>query len=554
MCCRDARFALLISLAAALVSCGGPETPKRTAVLRFEDLSGNLSNVWIGRALSEAISGELEGSRHQAILPFATLRQFDGALGPRSMGPGISTERAAALAAGANRIVTGFYTLRNHQLTVTAVEENLENRMMGTGHHATGSEDDLLHLADQIAQELDNEARPPITGSLRALRSYSLGLDEPPGTAQPLLTEAVRLDPDFGPAWVSLARVALASHDLAGFDQVFAAVRAGGSGVRPIDRAVLNLEDARLHGTPAAQTDALAALVHLTPADPFRLRELASAELNQNRFSEAADHDRRLATLLPNDPEVLNELGYALLYSGEEDSARKAFEDYRQARPDEANPLDSLGDFHFYWGRFADAERSYLAAYARDPALLDGGELLKAVWTRLMRNDATAAAQLLNRYRGDRANAHDPLAGYRIAQILRVMGRKGDAEQALQPYLGTGPETARTPAELQRAWWRFLDGGASAPDPGSTLGQAIAVFQRREFPAAAPLWRRLSEQSSPNDWWIRTVYARTLRETGQTQEAARLLKFTPLPQPNRSVSFDEPLVPLDPWRAQSGQR
>ncbi len=524
-----------------LGSCAKPVISWRVAVLRFEDLTpGDGQTAWIGRAISEEIAGQLEGTRHNAVIPFPALHELDAALGARPISaPGISAERAAAIGAGANRIVTGFYTVRQNQLTITAVEEDVDTRKEAAPLRESGTVDDLLHLTDEIARGIDEEALPPITGSARALRSYALGLEAAPAESAPLYGEALRLDPTFGKPYVALGGMALQAHNTDEFGRIFQAMRAQGNSVRPVDRAVLNLEDARLHASASTRIDALGALVRLMPADPFRLQELANSELEANRAVEAADHYRKLAALLPSSAAPLNLLGYALMYAGDEPGAMKAFENYRRAMPGDANAIDSIGDAQFFFNHFKEAERAYLEAHGRNPNLLDGGELLKAAWARLMRNDQDGAGKLLLTYRTERGKAGDGLAPFRAAQMLRVMGRHSEAEQLMEPYTNSGSAMSQQAAREQLAWWRFLDGSGPAPEETSALGQAVGAFGRKSNAAAVQAARRLAENSSPNDWWTRTFYARLLQATGQTQEASRYWKYSPAPQPNRGFSLDE---------------
>ncbi|WP_180539327.1 hypothetical protein [Nevskia soli] len=518
----------------------------RVAVLRFEDLSAGGANAWVGRALSDEIAGQLEGTRHHAVIPLAAIRRFEDAQGVRpASAPGISAERSAAIAGGANRIVTGYYwvdpNVAGDRLALTAIEENTETRKERVLFSGSGSLDDLLHFGDEIAHAEDEEARPPITGSARALRAYALGVESSPEQAAPSFEEAVRLDPDFGPPYVALAGIALSRHDRAAFEAIEQAVRARGSGVTPVDRALLNLEESRLNGDAATTVDALGALVKLLPADPFRLRELADAELASNRYAEAADHYRKLAALLPATPEPLNLLGYALMYAGDEPAATKAFADYRRAARNSANAIDSGGDAQFFFRHFGDAEKSYLAAYAKEPNLSDGGDLLKTAWCRLMMNDRAGALQFVNRFLAERARAGDGLAPLHAAPILRVVGQKQQAERMLAAYGGADgvPTAIRNGAAMQLEWWRFLDGTGPAPHAPDALVEAVAAVRHNDFRAATPLWHALVEKTGPTDWWIRTVYARCLRESGQTQEAARYSQYAPVPIPNRTVSLDE---------------
>ncbi len=219
----------------------------------------------------------------------------------------------------------------------------------------------------------------------------------------------------------------------------------------------------------------------------------------------------------------------------------KAFADYRRAAHDSANAIDSGGDVQFFFRHFADAEKSYLAAYAKEPNLSDGGDLLKAAWCRLMVNDRPGALQLVNRFLTERAKAGDGLAPLRVARILRVVGQKAQAERMLAAYGSAEgvPTAIRNGAAMQLEWWRFLDGTGPGPHAPDALVEAVAAVMHNDFRAATPLWHVLVEKTGPTDWWIRAVYARCLRESGQTQEAARYSQYAPVPIPNRSISLDE---------------
>jgi len=429
VCFSRAALALALAL---LASCKKQESVHRVAIPRFENLSSAAADQdWIGRAISEEIAGQLEGTRHSSVVSSAAIHQVAIFLGG-------APERSAAVTAGANRVVAGFYSVRNGRLSLTAVMESVPGGAQKQLFSGSGPVEDLLHLCEQVARQIDEEAAPPITGSLRALRSYALGVGVPPEAATPLFTEAIQLDPDFGPPYVALARLAMNRHDTAAFSSIFQASRARGNGIAAVDRALLNLDDADLHAAPAARLDALAALVRITPADPFHLRELADAELEINRYAEAAEHYRRLAGLLPTEADPLNRMGYALMYSGDEQAAMKAFQDFRRLDHQSANAMDSTGDGHFFFHHFAAAEQDYLAAYKLNPNLQEGTELVKAAWTRLMRKDTTGAIQLVHRYLEDRKNSNDELASYRIALVEELSGHSQLANQLMEPYINSG--------------------------------------------------------------------------------------------------------------------
>ncbi len=540
MYCRTLAFGLILIACGILNSCDKPTVIWRTAVLRFENLTPSPDSDWLGRAISEEISGQLEGTRHNAVILFSTLRQLDGALGPRPVqAPGVSAERAAAIGAGANRIVTGYFTVNGNRLSITAKEENLETRREAPPIVVAGAVEEVLHLTDQIARAIDEEALPPITGSARAMRSYALALESPAAQAGLLQNEANRLDPDFGKPYVALAQTALSAKDGVEFEKVFAAARARGNGIDAVDRAILNLDQARLHADLPTRIDALGALVRLLPADPFRLQELGTAELDANRYAEAADHFRKLGTLLPTNTEWLNLLGYAQMYGGDEAGAFKTFETFRRSNPKDANALDSTGDAYFFFNHFDQAENWYRQAHDRNAEVAGSAELLKMAWARLMRGDRAGARELTGRYRNERAKLHDPWETLRAAQVIRVAGAPAEAESMLAEYPAWAPLGIRQTAAAQLAWWRYLDGTGPAPEQLSPNAQALITMAGKNFAAAVPIWRKLAENTAPSEWWTRAVYARALAVNGQTQESGRYLKFTPPPQPGRILNFDE---------------
>ena len=101
------RFAALV-LCLGAVSCSRQDaTPpvERIAILRFENLSGDASIDWIGRALAQIVTRDLAGAPRVYAISFERLHNLDGTLGARPLqAPGVSAEFNQALVAGANRL------------------------------------------------------------------------------------------------------------------------------------------------------------------------------------------------------------------------------------------------------------------------------------------------------------------------------------------------------------------------------------------------------------------------------------------------------------------
>ena len=84
---------------------------------------------------------------------------------------------------------------------------------------------------------------------------------------------------------------------------------------------------------------------------------------------------------------MLNTLGYAAGQAGDLDAAMSALRRYATLRPNEPNPLDSMGDVNLSAGRFADAENFYLQSFKKDPKFENNNGLMKAALARLLSGD-----------------------------------------------------------------------------------------------------------------------------------------------------------------------
>src|SRR5262249_43844665 len=113
----------LLSMLAICAACSKPKPPQqaaRLAVLRCENLSGDTSIDWMGRAFADILTTQLTVPNNQVVAT-GTLRAIGASLGARPLAvPGISAERDAALAAGANRLLACEYSTVNGNLRVSA--------------------------------------------------------------------------------------------------------------------------------------------------------------------------------------------------------------------------------------------------------------------------------------------------------------------------------------------------------------------------------------------------------------------------------------------------
>jgi len=572
--------ALILSLLLLLTAaCRGkaPAVPERYAILRFENLSPDASVNWMGRAFSEIISTELPPN---VVITGARFHALDRTLGPRPISaPGISTERSAAILAGATRLGYGDFTLRGGRIEARLT---IENAGGGHGRVLTASAGDIVAAASELARQISPHTIAFSTRNPRAVEDYIMAQEaSTPDLMQQNAAAAIADDPNFATAYVLLADVKSRRGDrdgaLAALDQALA----HGSALSAADRGRIEVQAAALRNDFAARQRALAEIAKANPGDVDSWRALGEAAYARHDYAQAVEAYGKALQLLPDDVNLLNLLGYSQAYNGDSDAALRTFKRYQYLRPNDPNPLDSTGDINFMSGRFREAEALYLEADKKDRKLLGGGDLFKAAMARLMTGDVRSASGLARLFDEARAALHDPNAPVLPAEWAWITGdRKGATDQLEKLAASTPPVQRETLSRacvdlaffslLQgdraaAARWAVKAGNSGTPanavpsivagflaqspvSPSEWAARADQLFPRaaqaeardhtvsyalllnRQFAAAAETLRRVYNGPS-SDPGIPILLAWSLIETGQNEGAGPLLRLNPLPQP-----------------------
>jgi tetratricopeptide (TPR) repeat protein len=553
----------LLLIGALLCACSRDHSAARKlAVLPFENLSGARDLDWVGLGLAEVVTAQLTGTP-----------DIDPAVAP--------SQREAELS-GSSGILRGYYSLVGGRLRVEAVLENTATRRSAASASAVGSPDGILALAGAIARQLDSHARPFSTANQAALRAYVEALT---GRDSPQAFErAVAADPAFGAAYVAWAQWLISRAERDRARRVVAASRELGTRIPEVERARLEVLSAELDGDRPAQRRALAFLARATPADASVFQKLGAMDLSARAYQPAVQWYEKALEREPASVALLNEAGYAQAYARDLEAAVKSLSRYRELRPLQANPLDSLGDVNFLLGQFSRAGKYYLEAYAREPSFLMGGETYKAAWARLLAGDLKGADETFAKYLQARQGFRDPLVPYRQAQWEYLTGRRSQAiarldrvAQEPQPALASlavaqlsiwmletgNPARARqyalrtAPSSSLSTVCRFLtEPLASASEWAARAERAFqgpseawlkhyalasALLLSKSFPEAAVQLTKLSGETPPGSQDpVDVLLAWALVETGSFKQAEDLLALTPLPDPVR----EHPLLSL----------
>jgi tetratricopeptide (TPR) repeat protein len=516
--CSRRRACLLLPLLLCACSRRQDAGFLKIAIPPFENLSPGAGMEWLGRGFGEMLRLELAGSR---FLPIRVARAADAG----SAGAAYVVEGYFFRAAGRFEARAGVRDVRTHRTVATATA----SATGGTG---------VIALSESIARQIDPAARPAGTRSDAAVESLVSGAFD----------KAIAADPDFGAAYVAWVQSLMARGEIDEARKVIHSASARGGRFPAVERDMLALAAASLDNDAARRRQALVALTRSTPADPFPFAALAELESNARAFTSAIAFYRQALDRDPDNVLILNQLGYSQAYSGDLASAEKSISRYRELRPREANPLDSLGDVNYYLGQFTEAEKYYLAAHSMDPSFLAGGELYKAAWARLMTGDLAGADALFAKYINARSDA---LAPYRQAQWEYITGRRRAAMERLArletqlaaAQLAVWQMETGDPAGARRNALRAGDTGLGAvvryvtmpqgPPPPGVAGEyaaAYALLLSRQFTAAAGRLETLYARTPPGSSEpVEVLLAWALAESGHTDRAAALVANNPIP-------------------------
>jgi tetratricopeptide (TPR) repeat protein len=579
--CRTARAAPVLAAALMAVSCSKAPQPKlqRIAVLRFENLTPAVSNDWMGRALAEVITSELTGAPGLYAIPSSRLHQLNATMGVRPISaPGISAEAPLAVAAGANRVAYGYYSIVAGRLrTRLTIEEPAGGVRQGPIEVSVDAAD-VIGAGTALAKAIWPEARPYGTSSAGALEAYTRAMEAgDPAAIVHGAEQAIATDANFGSAYSLLAEMRAKLQDRAGAQVVVQAALARGDAIQPIDRVRLGMLNASLRGDPAAMEAALGLYVKTAPLDPAAWRAVANLEAGRHQYGRAMEAYRRALDVEPEDATSWNELGYMAAYAGNFDAAMAAARRYQELRPQDPNPLDTMGDINVMAGRLAEAERFYLEAHKKNPTFLGGAEVFKAAMAHLMTGDVAGA---------DAIAGQGPLAA--TAEWQWISGRRKQAFAKLSAEAAGFPgRDAQARAFAELTIWALLLGDreaaarmsqqaaslitqASAPlvavarfvalpaasaeewasraaqmFPNAPAGSirdyalAYALLLNREFASAVPVLKQLEARLGVNgDRSAAIELAWALVETGNVKDAAPLVKLNPVPSFGPTAIFE----------------
>lgn len=460
----------------------------------------------------------------------------------------------------ATRVMEGYFVERNGRLEVhasvldLASHSNVQTLTLGVPNG--------IDAANQIAKRISPAARaaPVVTEAAFHQYGQAISANDASSVVQGL-EAATKDDPRFALAYLEQAKILLAAGQR---DQALRAVQAASmSQPDTVDRAQLDYLAAVARGNTGDREKALASLAKSTPSDPKVYKELAELESAQRIFTDAVRSFEKAGALDPQDPEIWNQLGYMRAFAGDLNGARGALDRYQELVPPEnANPLDSLGEVSFYLGDFAAAERYFLEADQKNREEFGGADLLKAAQARLMTGDLAGGNDLFQKYAAFAESRDRGRAAYARTQWQFLTGQRNAAMNGLEKAAAGFSGDGQSLAFSQLSFWKMQAGdraaaaelanqaGERAMTPatrsisavcrviaqppanssGSRLADAYALLFQKRFADAIPLLELLYRETSPHaDGQIRTVLGWAYVESNRAEKARGLIAAYPIP-------------------------
>ncbi len=205
------------------------------------------------------------------------------------------------------------------------------------------------------------------TSSPEALEEFQKGIDANMKLygreAVTHFKRAVKLDPDFVMARVMLAQLKGAGDKGMSIEELRALVDSVDlDRLSSRERFLVLYLKARLDGKSKDAEKLLDGYLERHPGDPYALNLKANILWRTGQLSEARSAFERLVKVSPNWVVGYNSLGYIAMEQSDFAKSEENFSTYKFIAPDQANPLDSLGELYLLTGRYDEAIREFQGA------------------------------------------------------------------------------------------------------------------------------------------------------------------------------------------------
>ncbi len=308
-----------------------------------------------------------------------------------------------------------------------------------------------------------------------------------------LYQQAISLDPSFALAHATLGWLTTGPES----EAAFAKATALSANVPASERRYIEYLKARHEGDDEKVRALRIELARELPGDWRTQADLGEQYYEEEKWDLAVQSYSRAVEVNPRSS-AYNALGYALAMQGKLDLAVDAVRQYVKVRPNDPNPLDSLGEIELMAGHLPEAEKAFVGATALSSEYWEAWHGVAQV--RQLRGDVAGANAAIEKARATATELRDRLQIDAFAAWMLLA--QGKSAQALEKVQAIERQAAGGKADL--AW-------ADAP-----LLKASLLIELRKPAEALPLLQTAIERAQTAK--ISGLHASVLRRRALTKK------------------------------------
>lgn len=469
----------------------GPATAggsKALAVLYFSNLSQDPSLDWLNRGLTEMLTTNLAQVKGLDVLSTERILAAIQHLGKKQ-----STELdpASAVEVARNTDADAFVTgtvmrVGPKQLRLDVqVQDTRSGQILFSDKVEAEDVQGIFGMVDAITGRIAQHFAPSATvannapsienaatSNIEAYRHFQLGLDLYRrfllAEAAKEFKEAIRIDPQFGLAYLRLAEAYRTQGDLKSAQDLQPKVEALQSHLPREILLQFQAGEALRSGDIAGGKQKLESLLEEYPRQE-------GARLQLSRILSTEDEtDRSIAVLKeglqidPKSEDLLNQLGYSEAHAGNLAAALQANDQYIAVRPNDPNPWDTRGDILYALNHGDEAVAAYRKVMELKPDFIGYEEYIKLAVVYADQKKFALAESALQEYAQRAAGANQLFVPLMEGQFQEtrgdIEGARASYERAVRGLAGAGQNASAQGALLSLSLMSILTGQGTASD------------------------------------------------------------------------------------------
>jgi serine/threonine protein kinase/tetratricopeptide (TPR) repeat protein len=452
--------------------------PRPIAVITFDNQTGEDKYDYLSKAIPNLLITSLEQSRFLQVVTWERLRDLLGKIG-RQDAEVIDKDLGFELcvAEGIDSIVVGSFTKAGNMFaTDVKVLDVKTKQLVGSTSSRGDGVDSILHTQiDELSRgiiegvgiaERKDLALPIAEVTTTSMDAYDYFLrgrdayerlynDE----ARQHLEKAVELDCTFAVAYLYLAWVHSRLRDTKARNMAYEKAKAFADKATKKER--MYIEAAYALSIERATERSFHILRQMAQEFPQekRVHHLLAARYRvKGLFYQAIEEYDRVLDLDPSYSWAINEIAYMYTDVGDFEKAQEYFERNRTLYPEDANPIDSMGELFFRMGNIDDAVAMYRQALELKP------DFYYAYWeiayVSALKEDYASALRWIDTYIekapsfGTKADGHIWKSFYLLWR-LDTDGALAEAEELRELAQDAGSRLYATAAERLRGWIHY---------------------------------------------------------------------------------------------------